>query len=145
MIGVKTPDDVYFMADCVSSETVLGKYHISFIYDIAEYLKTLDNIEKINGKIFIPAHTDVVETMKHLAGINRQKVFEIIENIKKFCEKPSSFEEILKNIFDKYNLTMDITQYVLVGSTIRSYLSYLVDNNITKIEIQNNNLLWKII
>lgn len=144
MIGVKTPDDVYFMADCVSSETVLGKYHIAFIYDIAEYLKTLDNIEQIKGKLFIPAHTDAVETMKPLAGINRQKVFEIIETIKHICEQPSSFEGILKKIFDHYNLTLDITQYVLVGSTIKSYLSYLVDHNIVTIEIQDNNLLWKI-
>ncbi|MDR0629419.1 MAG: MBL fold metallo-hydrolase, partial [Treponema sp.] len=45
MIGIKTPDNVYFMADCVSSETILTKYHISFIYDISEYLKTLDIIE----------------------------------------------------------------------------------------------------
>ncbi|MDR1148278.1 MAG: MBL fold metallo-hydrolase [Spirochaetaceae bacterium] len=143
MIGVKTPDDVYFMADCVSSETILEKYHISFIYDVAEYLKTLDKIEQMNGKVFIPAHTDVIETMKHLAGINRQKVFEIIENIKQICEEDVSFEEILKKIFDNYNLTMDITQYVLAGSTIKSYLSYLLDNNIVKIKIQDNNLLWK--
>lgn len=143
MIGVKTPDNVYFMADCVSSETILGKYHISFIYDVAEYLKTLDAIEILNGEIFIPAHTDVVKTMKPLAHINRQKIFEIIDGIKQICGRSSSFESILKKIFDKYNLIMNITQYVLVGSTIKSYLSYLVDNDILKIEIQDNNLLWK--
>ena len=27
MIGVKTPDDVYFMADCVFGENILEKYH----------------------------------------------------------------------------------------------------------------------
>jgi len=145
MIGVKTQDNVYFMADCVSSETVLEKYHVAFIYDVAEFLKTLDTIETLNGKLFIPSHTDAVETMKQLAAINRQKVFEIIDNIKHICKKPSSFEEILKAILDKYNLTLDITQYVLVGSTIKSYLSYMVDNNLLDIEVQNNFLLWKLI
>jgi glyoxylase-like metal-dependent hydrolase (beta-lactamase superfamily II) len=144
MIGVKTPDDVYFMADCVSSEAILKKYHISFIYDLAEYLKTLDAIETLDGEIFIPAHADAVKTMKPLAHINRQKIFEIIDGIKQICGQPSSFESILKKIFDKYSLIMDMSQYVLVGSTIKSYLSYLVDNNILKIEIQDNNLLWRI-
>ena len=145
MIGVKTPDEVYFMADCVSGEAVLAKYHVAFIYDVAEYLKTLDAVESLSGKLFIPSHTDAVKTMNALAAINRQKVFEIIESIKYICEKPSSFEEILKAVLDKYNLTMDITQYVLVGSTIKSYLSYLVDANILDIEVRDNFLLWKLI
>ena len=42
MIGVKTPDDVYFMADCVFGENILEKYHISFFYDIAAQLETLN-------------------------------------------------------------------------------------------------------
>ncbi|MDR2632823.1 MAG: MBL fold metallo-hydrolase [Treponema sp.] len=145
MIGIKTPDDVYFMADCVSSESILSKYHISFIYNVSEYLKTLDIIETFHGKIFIPAHAEVADTMKPLAEINRLKVFEIIKTIKNICEKPFIFEEILKKIFEKYNLTMDVTQYALVGSTIKSYLSYMVDNNIISIEIQNNRLLWKLL
>ena len=53
MIGFKTPDDIYFLADCVSSETILNKYHISFIYDVKKYLETLDYISTLQGKLFI--------------------------------------------------------------------------------------------
>ena len=35
MIGIKTPDDVYFMADCVSPANILEKYHVGYIYDVA--------------------------------------------------------------------------------------------------------------
>lgn len=128
MIGIKTPDDVYFMADCVSSESIIDKYHIVFIYDVSEYLNTLEIIETLKGKLFIPAHTEVVNDMKPLSDINRKKVLEIIAWIKYICKKPISFEEVLKAIFDRYNLTMDFNQYVLVGSTVRSYLSYMLDN-----------------
>lgn len=54
MIGVKTPDDVYFMADCVFGENILEKYHISFFYDIAAQLETLDMIEKLEGQAVHP-------------------------------------------------------------------------------------------
>ena len=143
MIGVKTPDNVYFMADCVMSESLLEKYNISFIYDIAEYLKTLDMIMTLNGALFIPAHTEAVTTLEPLANVNKQKVLEIIASIKNICTTPSIFEDILKKLFDIYNHTMDMTQYALVGSTLKSYLSYMLDNDILTIEIQNNYLLWK--
>jgi hypothetical protein len=37
---------------------------------------------------------------------------------------------------------MDYNQYVLIGSTIRSYLSYLYNNNEVDIIFDNNKLLW---
>jgi glyoxylase-like metal-dependent hydrolase (beta-lactamase superfamily II) len=143
MIGVKTPDDVYFMADCVSSEAIIGKYHIAFLYDVSEYLNTLGMIETLKGKMFIPAHADATDNMKPLADVNRRKVLEIIENIKSICGRPSSFETLLKALFDKYGLSMDFNQYVLVGSTVRSYLSYMLDNQMLNAVFQDNNLLWQ--
>jgi glyoxylase-like metal-dependent hydrolase (beta-lactamase superfamily II) len=143
MIGVKTPDDICFLADCVSSQSVIDKYHIAFIYDVAEYLNSLDMVETLKGKLFIPSHADAVSGMKALCEINRKKVLEIIESIKSICEKPIAFEELLKSLFDKYNLTMDFNQYVLVGSTVRSYLSYMLDNQILNAEFIENKLLWQ--
>ncbi len=142
MIGFKTPDNVYFMADCISSETILNKYHISFIYDVKKYLETLDYISTLQGKLFIPAHTETTEDIAALADINRKKVYEIIELIVSFCQTPSTSEEVLKKVFDYYNLVMDASQYVLVGSTIRSYLSYLVDEQKLTTEVVDNRFLF---
>jgi len=143
MIGVKTPDDVYFIADCISGENILKKYHVAFIYDVAEYLKTLTTIENLNGRYFVPAHADASENIKPLVEFNRNKVDEIIRKILDICKSAMCFEEILKNIFDEYELTMDFNQYVLVGSTIRSYLSYLYDYGKIIAQFENNTLLWK--
>ena len=49
----------------------------------------------------------------------------------------------MKYIFDEYNLPMNGNQYVLIGSTIRSYLSYLVDENKLKYEFKDNKMFWK--
>ena len=52
---------------------------------------------------------------------------------------------MIKKIFDEYQLTMDWNQYVLVGSTVRSYLTYLLDQNQLKAEFVENRLLWSVV
>jgi glyoxylase-like metal-dependent hydrolase (beta-lactamase superfamily II) len=142
MIGIKTSDDIYFLADSLVSENIINKYHISFIYNIKMYLETLSKLEKIEGKLFIPSHADATKDIKNLIKINRDKVYEIIDKIMLICEKAISFEDILKKIFDGYNLKMDFYQYVLVGGTIKSYLSYLYDEKKLVVNFIDNNMLW---
>ncbi len=142
MIGIETDDDVWFLADCLMGENILNKYHASFIYDVAGYLATLDRVEKLEGRWFIPAHAPACEDIRPLAAANRRKVLEIIDRIKSICCEPKTTEEILKSIFDGYQLSMDWNQYVLVGSTIRSYLAYLLDTNQLKAEFEDNRLVW---
>lgn len=143
MIGFKTPDDVYFIADCLSSEVILDKYHISFVYDVKKYLQTLDFICTLQGKLFVPAHAQATENIVPLAEYNKQKIQEIVELLLSFCQNPFSAEEILKKIFDHYHLTMDEQQYVLVGSTIRSYLSYLIEEEKLTTKIIDNRFLFQ--
>lgn len=143
MIGLRTPDNVVFLADCVSSKNTLEKYQISFIYDVAQYLETLDKVEKMQAEIFVPSHAEITADVKELLTLNRNKVFEIEEKLLNICKEPIDIENILQSIFDEYHLVMNIEQYVLVGSTIRSYLSWL--NDIGKITycFVENKILWK--
>ena len=38
---------------------------------------------------------------------------------------------------------MNTNQYVLIGSTIKSYLSYLYDENKISYEFKDNKMVWK--
>lgn len=143
MIGVKTPDDIYFLADCVFGENILTKYHISFNYDVAAFFETLNFVEKLKGRLFIPAHAEPMEDICPLVALNRAKAHEILEKLLHICKTPLPFEQILKIVFETYDLTMDFNQYVLVGSTIRSYLSYLADTEKIEPYVEDNTLLWK--
>lgn len=66
-----------------------------------------------------------------------------MDKIYSICEKEVTFEVILQNIFDEYNLVMNLNQYLLIGSTIKAYLSYLVDSNKLIYEFKDNKMLWK--
>lgn len=143
MIGIRTPDNVVFLADCLSSKSTLDKYQFSFIYDIDAYLKTLDKVQEIDAEMFVPAHADAAESINELADFNKQKVLETAEKIQNVLTTPMCFEELLKKLFDDYALTMNFEQYVLVGSTVRSYLSYLKDNGKITARFEENRLVWQ--
>ena len=143
MIGIKTDDDVYFLADSLFSEETIKKYHLFFIYDVKEYLNTLDFLSFLEGKCFIPSHCEATDDISNLIEINRNKVNEIADKIYSLCSEEITFEDILKSIFDEYALTMNANQYVLIGSTVRSYLSYLYNDGKISFEFKDNKMYWK--
>lgn len=58
------------------------------------------------------------------------------------CKEPLCFEILLQRLFTDYKLTMNFEQYVLVGSTVRSYLAWLSDLGKLDICFKDNILLW---
>ena len=143
MVGFRMPDGVVFLADCVSSRETLDKYAVSFIYDVEAYLETLDKVEKMEAAMFVPAHAEASADVKELVRYNRDKVREVAERILSVCKEQVCFERILQEVFKGYGLSMNFEQYVLVGSTVRSYLSWLKDNGKLSTEFQDNMLLWQ--
>ncbi|MBE6681804.1 MAG: MBL fold metallo-hydrolase [Ruminococcaceae bacterium] len=143
MIGVKTPDGVLFVADSVSSPSTIDKYGISFLYDVKKYLETLDFLGNYSADYFVPSHAEIVCNMDELVNINRDKVFEISNVIKTHLREEKTFEDLLSQLFDKYNLIMTNEQYVLIGSTVKSYLSYLKDEGEIESFFLNNRMYWK--
>ncbi len=143
MVGFRTPDDVIYLADCLSSKETLDKYKIGFIYDVAAYIDTLESVKKMKAKMFVPSHAEATDDIKSLAQYNIDKVFEVGDKIAQLCSEPSCFENILQRIFSDYGLIMNFEQYVLIGSTVRSYLSWLKDTGRVTSYFENNMLLWK--
>ena len=148
MVGFKVVDSektVAFIADCLSSKATLDKYQIGFIYDVAKYLDTLKKMKTLEADVFVPAHAEPTDNISPLAQLNIDKVNEIAEQILLFCKEPICFEILLQKMFSHYSLSMNAQQYVLVGSTVRSYLSWLKDCGKLEILFENNILLWKVI
>ena len=143
MVGFRSPDDVVYLADCLSSRETLDKYQIGFLYDVAAYLDTLEKVKTMQAAAFVPAHAGVTEDIAPLAQYNIDKVHEIADHIVELCTEPIIFEELLKKLFDDYGLTLTFEQYVLVGSTVKSYLAWLKDTGRLTVLFEDNRLLWR--
>ena len=143
MVGYRTEDDVVFLADCLSSRETLEKYRVSFIYDVAAYLDTLDRVAAMEAALFVPAHAAATEDIAPLARYNRDQVYAVAEDLLDLLAEPLVFEEVLRRLFQRYHLTMDFQQYVLVGSTVKSYLAWLLDGGRVTAAFDDCRLLWQ--
>ena len=143
MVGFRAPDGVVYLADCLSSRETLEKYRIGYIYDVAAYLDTLERVKQMEAACFIPAHAAPTDDIAPLAQFNIDTVHEIAERIVALCREPMCFEALLQKLFDAYGLTMNFEQYVLVGSTVRGYLTWLKETGRLEAAFENNLLLWR--
>ena len=143
MAGFRTPDDTVYLADCLSSRETLDKYQIGFIYDVAAYLNTLEKVKTLKARLFVSAHAEAAKDITELAQYNIDKVNEIADKIVSLCKEPLGFEVILQRLFTEYGLVMNFEQYVLVGSTVRSYLAWLKDTGRLNAVFEKNLLLWE--
>ena len=142
MVGFRTSDEIIYLADCLSSRETLEKYQISFLVDVQAYLDTLEMVQTLEAKLFIPAHAAPTDDIAPLAKYNIEKVHEIADEIVCFCAEPRPFESILKHMFVHYQLQMTFEQHALVGSTVRSYLTWLKEQGRLEALLEDNTLLW---
>ena len=54
-----------------------------------------------------------------------------------------TFDELLSAVFAAYGLAMSLPQYALMGSTVRSYLSYLMDAGQVAAQPDGTRLIWQ--
>lgn len=143
MVGFRTVDDVVYLADCLSGMETLEKYQIGYLYDVQSYLDTLENVKTLQAKCFVPSHAEATEDIAPLTQANIDKTREIADTIQTLLFAPKSFEELLTAVFDAFGLTMTLQQNILLGSTVRSYLTYLKNQGRVRFFFEGNRMLWQ--
>lgn len=143
MAGFRTADDVVYLADCLSSRETIEKYKIGFIYDVGAYIATLEMVKGMQAALFVPAHAAATDDISELAQFNIDSVYTVADTLENICAEPRCFEQVLQELFRAYELKMTFEQYVLVGSTVRSYLVWLRETGRLTAEFDDGMLLWK--
>ena len=78
-----------------------------------------------------------------MAQRNRDKVLAVADHICRICRPGKTPEELLRQLFIDYDLMMTHEQYVLIGSTVRSYTAWLKDSGRLTCAFEDNRLIWQ--
>ena len=141
MVGFLTPDRVFFAADVVASPEILAKYHVWFLYDVAAHLESLDRLCEVEADWVVPSHAEPTRDAGPLVAANRAKVLEIAEHLRTACREPVTPEQLLAGLCARYDIALTPAQYVLVGSTVRAYLAWLMDQGEVEARYEEGRLL----
>ena len=141
MVGIKTPDDVWFLGDAVVDKSTFDSYHLPLFYDINRSIATLEMLETLPGKLFVPAHTAATDEIAPLCRHNA----EALRSNKAYILSLSdghTFEEIFAAAIDGFSLTLDMDKYAKLTYTVRIYLQSLLEDGLLTAALENNKLVY---
>jgi glyoxylase-like metal-dependent hydrolase (beta-lactamase superfamily II) len=142
MIGIVTSDEVAYIGDSIFDKNILDKYKLPFIYDVNAFKETIRNLKKLEAKYYVMSHGEVTSYIDGIADYNLRLVESTEETILDALKAPMIFEKLLKIVCDKNSIELNCGQYALVGSTIRSFLSCLHNENWIGYQFEDNEMIW---
>ena len=141
MIGVRTPDDVVFLADSILSKKTWDEYKLPFFYDVNASLKTLEDIQSLKAKLFIPAHDDPIEDIRELAEYNIKSLKDKKDLVYSLCEG-KSFEELFAEVIEKLDMRLVTSKYPMYTTVVKNLLQGLVDDEAIYAEVEDMRLVY---
>lgn len=139
----RTADNIWFTADAVISASALSKHRISFIYDIETHLDSLERLAQTDGEVFVPSHDQPCSDIRPLVRENISAVQDVSRDILEWCREPKTIDELISLALEKYNIRLYLMQYLLVGQTVRSYVSWLQEHEKLAAVYEGTRLLFR--
>ncbi len=135
---------VFFLGDAIFGLEMLKKYWIPFMTDPALFRESVGIIENTTATYYVPSHGSVhtKDTIHELAEINKMVTLETETLILKILREKLSMEELLKRVADYAEINLGLGQFLLIGSTLRSFLSSMNNRGLVSYELQDNRMFW---
>jgi len=135
----------FFLGDAISGRNVLNKYWIQYLLDESQSKESIKKVAETEADFYIPGHGDMVTEIEGLAELNMLAILEtenlILDALK---SSPKTHEEILKEVADRNGIRLGVSQFFLIGSTIRSYLTGLYEEKRVAFKLVNNQMKWEL-
>ena len=134
MVGVKTPDDVWFLADALVDRATFEEYKLPAFMDINKSIETARMLETLDGAFFVPSHSAATDDIAPLARYNAEMLLQRKAFFRTLCTG-KSFEEIFAAACEALPMSMDLDKYAKVSTTVKCFLQSLLEDGTVTAEI----------
>lgn len=134
---------IFFGGDAFTGKTAIKKFWIQYLLNENGTKDSLHKLSEIKADWYVPGHGEIVEEIEGIAELNLIAILETEDMILDELKKPKTHEEILKAVAGRNSIPLKVSQYCLIGSTLRSYLAGLYENGKITYEIKDNKMFWK--
>lgn len=144
-IGILTEDKVLFVGDLFVGNQILSKFDLLLLYDVEEYLNSIDKIGNIDFEYMILGHGKELYSKADSFSIiddHKRAINKYVNQVKYLIKSPTTIDNILKNIIINNNLSCNYTEYHFFRSSIVSIISYLLDLNQADYSIEMGEMLY---
>lgn len=145
MIGIKTADGVWFTGDAYLSEKYLSGRSFGYLCDAGAYIDTLKMLKMQEGELYIPSHGIAENNIDNILEINIDNQKKMLQIIKEICRNYIGIDEILKRMYEITSMRNNVANHALLSSTMKSYLTYLQDEEELECVFIDNIMMWKTI
>ena len=144
-IGILTEDKVLFVGDLFVGDYILKKFDLLLLYDVKEYLNSVNKIKDIDFEYMVLGHDKTIYSKidsqvvinKHINVVNKY-----VNQVKDLLKSPMNIDYILKNIIINNNLTCNYAEYYYFRSSVVSIISYLCDLDEIDYNIELGEMLY---
>lgn len=134
---------VFYAGDGIFGRTMLKRFWTPFVVDVKSFKESLLRIAKIKADFFVPSHGDVYDEVDELSELNLISTISNERLIEEILVQPKTHEELLKAFADKSDMTLRLSQFMLIGSSLRSYLTYLYKEGRVRWFFEDNKMYWQ--
>ena len=143
MIGVRTPDDVLFLADALFDPAVLNKYRFMVMLDVRRGRETLEWLEREPATWYVPCHAPASQDIRELVRRNREALDWVADAVWTALETPSSREDVLARLAVENGLSMDASHLLLNLCCVGAHLTALAEAGRAEPHVEGGRLLWR--
>lgn len=145
MIGIKTPDNVWFLGDAVLDEMTYEGYKLPFFHEVNNSIATMEMLKTLEGDWFVPSHTPAMQDITALADYNAEALRKIKDFYYDNCEG-KTFQELFIDSCEKLGVDINnVDKFAKIEITIKAFLQALIEDGKLTAEIKDLKMIYHII
>ncbi len=141
MVGIKTPDDVWFLSDAIVDASTFESYRLPLFYDINKSIETANMLATLQGAFFVPAHTAASNDISALCRLNAKALADNKREILALSDG-KTFEEIFADTCRLFAIDLDMDKYAKLTYTVRIYLQALLEDEVLTASLEDGKLVY---